>query len=835
MGSDSRKRRRSDRHKQDEIDEKRTSRSERHQHKISILHKTYEKLVNHSRVKNDNKTYKTRMERHEAKDTEMAEGEQVNDQDQTRMYIPARKLTEEETAKMAKVTETSEDEVEEQTGKRRFAFKLRHYLMSAGVVFVLALIAYTTILYGGKLFVDQNKLMITPPTTVETEDGEIIWYLYDEYRLPVDLEEMPDHVRDAFVAIEDKRFYSHGGVDVRSVFRALYKDIVARDKVEGASTITQQLAKNLFLSNEKSWLRKTKEAMIALYLEREFTKDEILEMYLNIIYFGEGQYGVEAAANKFFYKSVEDLSLEEGAMLAGIIKAPNGYSPIEHPEKARERRDLVINRMLEQELISEEVASESQSKEVSLNISQRKYNPAYHTIVDMAIQEAEELYGITAEELRQNRYRIVTSLDETIQQVAYEQFQYDAYFPGNNMNDVEGSFVMMKEETGEVVAAIGGRKFQFQDFNRVMRPVGPPGSTMKPIGVYAPALETGDYDPFSILPDELQDWDDKPVRNSNNQYDGSVSLYNALKYSKNTSAVWLLDDIGVEKGREYLEKMHFNVADESARRIALGDLKENISPFDMMRSYRTFIHNGEMIEPYVIKEIYNKNGDIAASANPETEKVFSSQVAWNITEMLRTVVSEGTATSGYYPYELAGKTGTTSHPSGEGKIQDAWFVGYTPEYVSALWMGYDKVTDENYLTTGSRMPTELTKKIMTEVANQKEVKETFSKPEDVVALADPISLPKIDTLSSTFVFGGFKILKGKLEWESAKDARIIYRIYEVGKNGAEDKKIGEVTDGESSFEIDKFLLFQTKQYYVVPYDPLAELIGEPSNTVEVSF
>ena len=826
MGSNNRNKRRSDRHQNKN---KHKTRSERHLHKINVLHKTYEKMMN--KPLDDNVKFKTRMARHQDEDEI-----QTDDNDQTKKYIPARKLSKQETKKLEKAERSQRKEIEKEDEKEKtFTFKLKFFVLSIGVVFVLALIAYTTILYGGKLFVDQDKLMITPPTTVETEDGEILWYLYDEYRLPVSLEQMPDHVQEAFIAVEDKRFYSHSGVDVRSIFRALYKDIIARSKVEGASTITQQLAKNLFLTNDKSWLRKTKEAMIALYLEREFTKDEILEMYLNVIYFGQGQYGIEAASNKFFYKSVEDLTLDEAALLAGIVNAPNGYSPIDHPEKAKQRRDLVLDRMAAGESVSAEEADEAKSREIELNISQRKYNPAYHTVVDMAIKEAKELYDITDEDLKQKRYRIVTSLDETIQQIAYEQFQYDAYFPGNNMEEVDGAFVMMKEETGEIVAAIGGRNFQYGDYNRVNRPVGQPGSTMKPVAVYAPALETGNYDPYSVLPDELQEWEGQPVRNYNDQYDGSVSLYNALKYSKNTSAVWLMDDIGVNNGKKYLEKMHFDVGDDNARRLALGDLTENVSPLDMMQSYRPFIHSGEMIDTYVIKEVYNQNGDIVGSANPETVNVFSPQVAWNITEMLRNVVREGTANVGYYPYELAGKTGTTQHPEAEGQSKDAWFVGYTPEYVSALWMGYGEVTENNYLTGGSAYPTELTKKILTEVANQKSLTETFTKPEDVVALADPIDLPKIDSLSSTFVFGGFKILKAELEWESAKDARIIYRIYEVGKSGEEDKKIGEVTEGASSFEIDEFLLFQTKSYYVVPYDPLAETVGEPSNIVEVSF
>src|SRR5699024_4396379 len=295
MGSDNREKRRSDRHnnKEDQKQQKSKRRSDRHQHKINMLPKNFEKMRSQSKIKDV--TFKTRMERyHHKEDDEITEAD-----DQTKKYIPARKLTKQETKKLVKIDRAQRKKAEKVEGKK-FSLSLKHFLVSIGVVFVLALIAYTTILYGGKLFVDENKLVITPPTTVETEDGEILWYLYDEYRLPVDLEQMPDHVKEAFIAVEDKRFYSHGGVDVRSVFRALYRDIIARGKVEGASTITQQLAKNLFLTNDKSWLRKTKEAMIALYLEREFTKDEILEMYLNIIYFGQGQYGVEAASNKFF-------------------------------------------------------------------------------------------------------------------------------------------------------------------------------------------------------------------------------------------------------------------------------------------------------------------------------------------------------------------------------------------------------------------------------------------------------------------------------------------------------------------------------------------------------
>jgi len=715
---------------------------------------------------------------------------------------------------------------------KKFTFTFKHAIISLGAVFVLALIAYTTLIYGGKLFVDEKKLMITPPTTIETKDGDVIWYLYDEYRLPVTLEQIPKHVQDAFIAIEDKRFYTHSGVDLRSIARAVYRDIVARSKVEGGSTLTQQLAKNLFLSNDKSWYRKIKEAMIALYLEREFTKDEILEMYLNVIYFGQGRYGIEAAANKYFGKSVEELTLEEGALLAGMVKAPNGYSPIEHVEKAKERRNLVLQTMAHLDYISVDEAENAKAKNIQLFLTERKIDPAYHSYVDLVIQEAKQVYGITLEDLKSSQYRITTGINETAQKIAFEEFQVDSYFPGNSMKNVEGAFVMMEQNSGEIAAAIGGRNFKTFDLNRVVQPVGQPGSTMKPIAVYAPALEQGEFTPFSLLPDELQEWDGKQVRNSNDNYEGEVTFYDALTYSKNTSSVWLLNEIGINYAKSYLKKMKIDIEDKDVR-IALGGLKKGLSPIQLVQSYRTFIHNGEMIDAHTIVDIHDIYQNKIISEKPETVKVFSDQVAWNMTEMLKAVVEKGTGKSGYYPHELAGKTGTTQHPKKEGQTKDAWFVGMTPEYVTALWMGYDDISKkENYLTGGSYYPTVLTKKILTELDQSQSLATTFTKPDNVQALGEPIELPVITDLSASHVFGGLKLMKGKLTWSGPDDERIVYRVYE--KSGENIEEIAEVV-GETEFIIDKFSLFNSNEYYIIPYNPLSEKEGERSNVVQISF
>lgn len=729
-------------------------------------------------------------------------------------------------------TDTAEQEqpaarARKRTKEKVFPLTLKHYLIAVLAVFVLALIAYTTILYGGKVFVDQNKLPVSSPTTIETADGEPIWYIYDQYRKPIQLDDLPNYIPGAFVATEDKRFYTHSGVDFRSIMRAIYKDIISRSKAEGASTITQQLAKNLFLTNDKSWMRKTKEVMIALYLEREFTKDEILEMYMNVIYFGKGQYGIEAASNTFFDKSAKELTVEEAALLAGIVNAPNGYSPVDHPDKALQRRNLVLDRMNEAGIITEDEKNIAENKEIALHLTQRKTNnDAYQSFADLVIKEISNQYGISLEELKTRQYRIKTGFDKTAQTKAYQEFQEASNFPGGD--NMEGAFVMMDQKKGQIVAAIGGRDFQIFNLNRATQMKRQPGSVMKPLAVYAPALETGDYSPYVMLPDKKQEWDGKEVRNANDQYAGEVNLYDALIYSKNTSAVWLLNELGLDYSKSYLNKMDMHMDEKKdGLNIALGGLTNGLSPVQLVEAYRAFAHNGETINAHAVNEIIDHQGKTVAKAEIETKDVFSTQTAWTMTEMMMGVVTKGTGSAGSYPGQLAGKTGTTQ------ENHDFWFVGYTPEYVTALWMGANEAKKDQKINGSSSYPTKLTKKILTDINQEKKLAASFTKPKDVQSMEEPIKLPNITDLDSTFVFGGFKILKAKLTWSGTGDDRVIYRVYEANEEG-EDKLVGEVTGG-NEYVIDEFLLLQKKSYYVVPYDPLGDRNGEQSNTVTVSF
>ncbi|WP_010650083.1 transglycosylase domain-containing protein [Oceanobacillus massiliensis] len=719
----------------------------------------------------------------------------------------------------------------ENKGRKRTTVsrKLKLFLWMAGFLIIIGLLGYGAVLYGGNLVVDDEDLILDAATTIETREGEIIGKLYNENRELVSIEQIPDHLEQAFVAIEDRRFYNHEGVDLKSITRAVYRDIIAMSKVEGASTITQQLSKNLFLYNDKTWTRKIKEAMAAIYLERNYSKAEILELYLNEIYFGEGLYGVETASNYFFSKPVEELSISESAMLAGLAKAPNGYSAIDHPEKALERRNIVLQAMEDAGYISAETRKSEQEKTLGLVLQEKEPTPWTDSYIDLVMKEAADKHQLSVDALKKGGYRIVVNMDPAIQQIAYEQFQNDGFFPGST-EGVEGAFVMMEEGTGNIVSAIGGRNYQLGDLNRVTVQR-QPGSTFKPVAVYGPAMmQEEKFNPFTLLPD--QQIGEYSVSNADGEYANTVTIYEALMTSKNTSAVWLLEQIGIDYSKEYLKRLGMPIEDEGPA-IALGGLTHGVTPLQMAQSYQSFASEGNVMDSSTINQIFDRDNQMDYEAEISPKQVFNPQVAWNMTEMLAETVTSGTATSGEYSKALAGKTGSTQHPRVEGQTKDAWFVGYTPEYVSALWMGYDKSDEDHYLTGGSAYPTSLTKSILNEIDKQTggSLAAEFVKPENVDALPEPIRLEQITNLTAEYEFGGFSLVKGKLTWDGSDDDRIVYRIYQ--DNEGIDKRIGEVT-GKKEYSISN-ALFRNNRYYVVAYDPLTKMEGGRSETVELDW
>lgn len=695
------------------------------------------------------------------------------------------------------------------------------------LMLVLSFSIYLIIIVAGNYAIDNKKLVMDATTTLVDNDGAVITKLFVENREIVPITAVPLYVQNAFIAVEDARFYEHRGIDFRAIGRALYRDIIARGKVEGGSTITQQLVKNTFLTNEKSLLRKTKEVLIAINLERRHSKEEILEMYLNRIYFGHGAYGIQAAAKLYFNKDVNELTIDEGALLASLPKAPNTYSPFNNIELSKERRDLILSVMERRGYINAEEAVRLQGRTIKVDFNKITENPAFLTYIDMVLEEAEERYQLSNAEILRGGYKILVPMDINLQEKSYELFQTADYFPEDGPSQqVEGALVLLDSESGGVVVAQGGRNYVRKGINRVLLKR-QPGSTLKPLIVYGPALESGVYEPYSLLKDEIINYNGYEPKNYNNRYDGKITMYDALKNSTNTSAVWLLNELTVAKGKSYLESMNIPIVDDGLA-LALGGMSEGLTPLQLAMAYRPFAKEGKMVEPYFIKEIYDRNGKAVAKRTTNEQQVLSPQTAWYMTRMLEAVVKDGTARGSNVDVALAGKTGTTSYTGVSGAAKDAWFVGYTPNLVGALWMGFDRTDSQHYLTVGSSYPTRLFK----EIVNGEGGELTFTKPNAVNDLEPPIRFVEINDLKAELSFKGLSVIV-KLNWTSSDDKRLRYHVYEVSTRG-NLTKVGEV-NGVGEYNVRGVNLFSLSDYVVKPFNPQTNLEGDSSNQAKVKF
>ncbi|WLV25514.1 transglycosylase domain-containing protein [Aciduricibacillus chroicocephali] len=709
--------------------------------------------------------------------------------------------------------------------------KIRTFVYTAVVFLLLFGMAYAFLLFGGRLVIDEKDLILNATTTIETEDGETIKELYEENRKPIAIEEVPPYVPNAFIAIEDQRFREHGGIDFRSIMRAIVHDLAAGSKAQGASTITQQVVKNLSLSQDKTWMRKTKEMMAAIYLDKHLTKDEILELYLNAVYFGQGAYGVEQAAHVYFGKSAQELTTSEAAMLAGMVKSPTGYSPVNYPERAKERRNLVISQMYKEGYLSAKEELRASGQTLGLVKNNKESMAWADSFTDYVMKEAAADYGLSIEELKRGGYKIKTSIDPAAQKAAYEKFQDDAYFSGNT-EGVQGALTLMNEKDGSLVALIGGRDYQLGNLNRV-NVLRQPGSTMKPLAVYGPAMMKGKFNPYSLLIDQKRTYNGYTAANYDGIYENAVTMYEALIKSKNAPAVWLLNEIGVPNSKKYLKKMDIDIKEEGLG-IALGGLEKGLSPIQIAGAYRTFIHEGKYVEPHAILHMVDSDGNEVERKQPlKSSKVFSKKVAWNMVDMMESTVQEGTAQAGMYDKALAGKTGTTQHPLASGETKDAWFAGVTPEYSLAIWMGYDMSDADHYLTGGSEYPTKLAKSILSQIDEEENLSSKFQRPKGIKELQKPIHLPEIHDVRVKYNLGGSTLVKARISWQAdTSDDRVVYRVYE--KKKGEAQLIGE-TKGKKELVLSKADLFKSRTFYVVPYDPLTRLEGERSKSVELGF
>ena len=679
-------------------------------------------------------------------------------------------------------------------------------------------------------------------TTVYAEGGEKIAEFYKERRLVTPLEDIPPMLVEAFIAAEDSRFYEHRGIDLQSIARAFFKNLEAGTIVQGGSTITQQVTKSFFLTPERSYRRKLKEAVLAYRISGRFSKEEVLFLYLNQIYLGHGAYGVQAAAQNYFDKSVQDLTLAEGAILAGLPQAPSRYSPHRHPERARQRQLYVLSRMREEGYITEEQAEQARNEEWHIKPRRNWFEekaPFYtehvrryvaqqygeealyeeglniYTGIDLAMQTAarEAIQKGLRELDKRQGYRgpyrnippeereaflaalvaeretplsagtivkgLVTAVDDKGKRVAVAlgnavgdirledmawarrpdpdmgYWAVKVRKPGDVLavgdvidvrltegHDKDGRWRLALEqtpkaqsallciaaETGHVKAMIGGRDFQDSQFNRAIQSRRQPGSAFKPI-IYAAAIDKG-YTPATMIldapivfEDTERDFTWKP-RNYAEKFYGPTLLRQALAKSRNVVTVKILRDIGIDYAIDYARRMGIESHLNRDLSIALGS--SGVSLLEIVNAYSVFANQGYRVEPIFITRITDRDGQVLEENRSQREKVIEKTTAYIVNSLLESVVKEGTGKRvRALDRPVAGKTGTTNN------LYDAWFVGYTPDIITGVWVGFDEEGSLGRGETGSRAASPIWLDFMQQVLADRPV-QAFDVPEGIV-------------------------------------------------------------------------------------------------------
>ena len=555
---------------------------------------------------------------------------------------------------------------------------------------VCLIIMGASVLYGfSSLFAPPNMDETLIPDAAsqfyDINGNAIYTTLSEERRVPVTIDKIPKHVQRAFIAIEDNRFYEHGGIDYRGTARALLSTLRGHE-VQGGSTITQQLAKNAFLTQERSIIRKIKEAFIAKELEHKYTKDEILTMYLNQIYFGQGAYGIESASMYYFNKHVQNLDIAEAATLAAIPKSPNYFNPFENPQESKKRQELVIDQMVKYGFISAADGNAAKAEKLVFSTTHKANSDPRSYFFDMITQKVIEEVG--ADALYKGGLKIYTTLDPDMQKAAENAMKHlpGYYTDGKKLTQPQMALVAVDPHTGYVKAMIGGRG---QDkFNRATLAVRQPGSAFKPF-VYLTAMQNG-YSPASVIEDKEEEFSPgwKP-QNSDRAWHGKVSLRTALVRSMNVPTVKLAQEVGVSKIINNAEKMGITTLVDSGAysdanlAMALGGLSKGVNPLEMAAAYGVLASNGMYCKPIALLKIVDREGKVLYEAKPEPKRVIDAEAAYLTTNMLQDVLISGTAGGMGIGRPAAGKTGTTD------TYIDAWFVGYTPDLSTAVWVGDD--------------------------------------------------------------------------------------------------------------------------------------------------
>ena len=534
----------------------------------------------------------------------------------------------------------------------------------------------------------------------------------DSYYISYD--EIPENAKLAAISIEDKKFYKHKGVDYKAIIRAVWAMIRNGEIKQGASTITQQLARNVFLNQDKTWQRKIEEIYVAVELERKYNKNQILEFYLNNIYFANGYYGLEAASQGYFSKGSEDLTLSETAFLIAIPNRPNLYDPVAHIDNTLKRRDRILKSMYSDGVISESQYLEASKQTIALVRPAKIYNNYVETYMYYCAtrdlmkldgfefkstfssddekqkynEKYQESYEANNKKLFTGGYRIYTSIDMNVQnklqEVIDSKMAFNTETNENGIYALQSAGVCIDNQTGTVKAIVGGRTQDVGGYtlNRAFKSYRQPGSSIKPLIVYTPALENG-YTPDTIVKDEPIDGGPDNV---DGKYLGQISLRTAVEKSRNTVAWSIFSKLTPEKGLSYLHKMGFQkiTSKDEVPAASIGGLGNGVSPLEMAMGFSTIENDGNMREPTCVLKITNSEGKVLYQTKQEETSIYNRDAARTMTDILKGVLTNGTA-KGYALSDMpcAGKTGTTNDQ------KDGWFVGYTRYYTTSVWVGYD--------------------------------------------------------------------------------------------------------------------------------------------------
>lgn len=500
----------------------------------------------------------------------------------------------------------------------------------------------------------------------------------------VSISELQPSTVYAFISAEDARFFEHEGVDVIRIAGAIVADIKAGSYVQGASTISQQLIKLSHLTSEKTISRKAEEAALAYEMERQYSKEDILEMYLNYVYFGGGYYGIEAAAEGYFGVHASDLTLDQSAMLAGILKSPSGYAPHINYAASINRRNNILRLMRDYGYITDDEKKQASAGRPTILHDKNEEYSGYYT--DAVTKSAAALMGITVDELIRDGYSIYSAMDSDIQHYCEEMFKNGELFPAE---DSEAAIVVLEPSTGMVVAMVGGRSYTGGiSFNRATDIRRQPGSVIKPVIAYAPAFEYLNYTAADMILDEETTFADYTPSNYGNKYYGWVTVREAVTKSLNVPAVKTLSEVGVERAKDFAKRcgIEFDDKDDSLT-LALGGFTYGVSPLQIAGAYSCFASGGIYNTPTLIKKITDRNGLTVYEYRQDSRRVMSEANAYILTSMLKSVVTEGTGHRlNTLDIPIAGKTGTVGLANGN---RDAWMAGYTPEYTAVVWQGYD--------------------------------------------------------------------------------------------------------------------------------------------------